>query len=72
MDIIKQKRKDTRYEDFLLSEIVEDYGITNLDVIDELYDMLLYFFESNNLKIDEESKLYKDFIKFVLEHTDID
>ena len=55
--------------DFLNSEIEEDCGITNLDVIDRLYKILTQFYKVNELVIEDQAKLYNNFVNFVLEHS---
>ena len=55
--------------DFLENEIEEDCGITNLDIIDRLYKMLIHFYDVNGLIIEDQAKLYNNFVKFVLIHS---
>ena len=56
-------------KEYLNSEIIEDEGITNLDVINNLFGMLKKFYKFNGLLIEEEGNLYNEFVKFVLEHS---
>ena len=55
--------------DFLENEVEEDCGITNLDIIDRLYKMLIHFYDVNGLIIEDQVKLYNNFVKFVLIHS---
>jgi len=55
--------------EFLNSELEEDCGITNINVIDKLYAMITQFYDVNHLSVEEQGKMYNNFIKLVLKHS---
>ena len=60
---------DRETQEFLNSEIEEDCGITNQNVIDKLYKMVIHFYDVNDLVVEDQAKMYNNFVKFVLIHS---
>ena len=60
---------DRETQEFLNSEIEEDCGITNQNVIDKLYKMVTRFYEVNDLVVEDQARMYNNFVKFVLIHS---
>ena len=56
---------DRETQEFLNSEIEEDCGITNQNVIDKLYKMVTRFYEVNDLVVEDQARMYNNFVKFV-------
>jgi|TARA_B110000495_G_C22882552_1_gene514714 hypothetical protein len=55
--------------EFLNSEIEEECGITNQNVIDKLYEMVTQFYDVNSLVVEDQAKMYNNFVKFVLKYS---
>jgi len=60
---------DRETQEFLNSEIEEDCGITNQNVIDKLYKMVTRFYEVNDLVVEDQAMMYNNFVKFVIKHS---
>jgi len=60
---------DRETHEFLNSEIEEDCGITNQNVIDKLYKMVTHFYDVIDLVVEDQAKMYNNFVKFVLKHS---
>jgi len=60
---------DRETQEFLNSEIEEECGITNQNVIDKLYKMVTHFYEVNELVVEDQARMYNNFVKFVLKHS---
>jgi len=55
--------------EFLNSEIEEECGITNQNVIDKLYEMVTQFYDVNSLVVEDQAKMYNNFVNFVLKYS---
>jgi hypothetical protein len=55
--------------EFLNSEIEEECGITNQNVIDRLYEMVTQFYDVNSLVVEDQAKMYNNFVNFVLKYS---
>ena len=56
------------FEDWLDTEQTEDETITNRFMVDNLYSLLLKFYEDNDLVI-EEPQMYQDFCRLVYDNS---
>ena len=56
------------FEDWLDTEQTEDETITNRFMVDNLYSLLLKFYEDNDLVI-EEPRMYQDFCRLVYDNS---